>query len=208
MRLAFGGPSGTVCDGRQYYLALSSNPKYKHEMLRNVTMMQLKMDVTNTPFQTPGMTVQGLEWILFILGNEVVGDFRKMLADMCISDMMALDGDAMIEVNDMPVIDKSVASAPSVVINVLSRASSSASVAESVEFTETNPEARCGLGLRIDANDKEAPGDAVMNDAADESQIEEISTERNFAVFMAQVFFLISFYFQDHPRQVVEDALE
>jgi len=37
------------------------------------------------------------------------------------------------------------------------------------------------------AIDKDAPGDAEMPDAADESQIDEISTGGNFARFMAQV---------------------
>jgi hypothetical protein len=37
------------------------------------------------------------------------------------------------------------------------------------------------------AVEQQAPGDAVMPDAADESQIEEISTGGNFALFMAQV---------------------
>ena len=58
---------------------------------------------------------------------------------------------------------------------MLSRASSScsdfstASVADSVEFTETNPEAL--RGLVIDAIDQEAPGDTTMIDAADMSEI-------------------------------------
>ena len=55
-------------------------------------------------------------------------------------------------------------------------ASSAASVAESAKFTETNPEALRGLGLGIDENDKEAPGDAVMNDAESESEGGEILT--------------------------------
>jgi hypothetical protein len=44
----------------------------------------------------------------------------------------------------------------------------------------------------LNASDQDAPGDAVMKDATDESQIDEISTGGNFALFMAQVclFFL------------------
>ena len=69
---------------------------------------------------------------------------------------------------------------------------------ESAEFTETNPAALRGLG--IDASDKDAPG-TVMNDTADESEVEEISACGNFAVFMAQVIFFFHFFFeiQDHP---------
>jgi hypothetical protein len=44
----------------------------------------------------------------------------------------------------------------------------------------------------LNANDQEATGDAVMNDAADESEMQEISTGGNFALFMAQV--CISFF--------------
>ena len=36
----------------------------------------------------------------------------------------------------------------------------------------------------LNASDQDAPGDAVMNDAADESQIEEISTGGALAVPM------------------------
>ena len=66
------------------------------------------------------------------------------------------------------------------------------SVAESVEFTETNPEALHGLGLGIDAKDKEAaPSDTVMNDTGlateSESEGEEISTGAALAVPMQQV---------------------
>ncbi len=71
------------------------------------------------------------------------------------------------------------------------------SVPESVEFTETNPEALGGLGLGIDAIEQKAPGNMVMNDTESESemeqvgasQIDEISTGGNFALFMAQVQF-------------------
>jgi len=72
------------------------------------------------------------------------------------------------------------------------------SVPESVEFTETNPEALGGLGLGIDAIEQKAP-DMGMNDTESEgegeelsavaSQIDEISTGGNFALFMAQVQF-------------------
>ena len=74
-----------------------------------------------------------------------------------------------------------------------SRASSSASdfstpsVPDSVEFNETNPEALCGLGLGIDENDKEAPGDAVMNDTESESEGGEISAGAAMAVPMQQL---------------------
>lgn len=52
---------------------------------------------------------------------------------------------------------------------------STPSVADSVEFTETKPEALAGLGLGIDAIEQKAPGNAVMNDTESESEIEEIS---------------------------------
>ncbi len=64
-----------------------------------------------------------------------------------------------------------------------SRASSSVSefstpsVADSVEFIETNPEALRGLGLNIDSNDKQAPGDVVINDSESESEGREISAD-------------------------------
>ncbi len=88
------------------------------------------------------------------------------------------------------------------------------SVADSVEFTETNPEALHGLGLGIDAIEQKAPAIDKMNDTESESEIEEISagaassvqlkqkapgdsgmpdapdeisTGGNFALFMAQV---------------------
>ncbi len=58
---------------------------------------------------------------------------------------------------------------------MFSRASSSASafstpsVADSVEFTETNPETLRGLGIGIDANDKEATDDTAMLSRASSS---------------------------------------
>jgi hypothetical protein len=39
----------------------------------------------------------------------------------------------------------------------------------------------------LNASDQDAPGDAVMSDAANKSQIDEICTGGNFALFMAQV---------------------
>jgi hypothetical protein len=39
----------------------------------------------------------------------------------------------------------------------------------------------------LNASDQDAPGDAVMKDAAEESEMQEISTGGNFALFMAQV---------------------
>lgn len=77
---------------------------------------------------------------------------------------------------------------------VPSRASSSASefstpsVADSVEFTETNPAGV--IDKQAPAKDQQAPAidqDIDMPDAAGASQIEEISTGGNFALFMAQV---------------------
>ena len=49
----------------------------------------------------------------------------------------------------------------------------------------------------LNASDQDAPGDAVMKDAANESQIDEICTGGNFALFMAQVYFFF-FEIQDH----------
>ena len=74
------------------------------------------------------------------------------------------------------------------------------SVPESVEFTETNPEALRGLGLGIDAIDQKAPGDTVMNDTESEGEMEqpstgvEISAGAALSVPMQQVclFFLFS----------------
>jgi hypothetical protein len=39
----------------------------------------------------------------------------------------------------------------------------------------------------LNPSDQDATGDAVMNDATDESEMQEISTGGNFALFMAQV---------------------
>jgi len=83
---------------------------------------------------------------------------------------------------------------------------SSHSVAESVEFTETNPEALHGLGLGIDAIEQKAPGDAVVNDTESEGEGEEISAGGNFALFMAQVclfFFEIQEHLVSHYRMVL-----
>jgi hypothetical protein len=73
---------------------------------------------------------------------------------------------------------------------------STPSVADSVEFTETNPEALHGLGLGIDAIEQKAP-DMGINDTESEGEGEEISTGGNFALFMAQVC-LFFFEIQDH----------
>ena len=47
-----------------------------------------------------------------------------------------------------------------------------------------------------------------MKDAADESQIEEISTDGNFALFMAQVCLVFFFEIQDHLVKKNLDGLE
>jgi hypothetical protein len=52
---------------------------------------------------------------------------------------------------------------------------STPSVAESVEFAETNPEALRGLG--IDVIEQEAPRDTTMNDTESDSEMEQISTD-------------------------------
>jgi hypothetical protein len=62
---------------------------------------------------------------------------------------------------------------------------STPSVADSVEFTETNPSAV--IDKQAPASDQQAPGDSVMPDAADGSKITEISTGGNFTLFMTQV---------------------
>jgi hypothetical protein len=72
---------------------------------------------------------------------------------------------------------------------------SAASVAESVEFTQTNPAAV--VDKEAPASEQEAPLDSAMPDAEGASQIEEISTGGNFALFMAQVCFFF-FEIQDH----------
>ena len=64
---------------------------------------------------------------------------------------------------------------------------STPSVADSVEFTETNPEALHGLGLGIDAIEQKAPGDAVVNDTESEGEGEEIFAGAALAVPMQQV---------------------
>ena len=75
----------------------------------------------------------------------------------------------------------SIASSPASVLSLTH------SVAESVEFSETNPEALGGLGLGIDAIEQKAPGDAVVNDTESEGEGEEISTGAALAVPMQQV---------------------
>ena len=62
---------------------------------------------------------------------------------------------------------------------------STPSVADSVEFTETNPASV--IDKQAPASDQQAPGDSVMPDAADGSKIEEFSTGAKFALFMTQV---------------------
>ena len=62
---------------------------------------------------------------------------------------------------------------------------STPSVAESAEFTETNPEALRGLG--IDASEQEAPDNSGMPDAADESEMEQNSTGAALSVPLQQV---------------------
>jgi hypothetical protein len=81
---------------------------------------------------------------------------------------------------------------PSMASSPASALSLTHSVAESVEFSETKPEALGGLGLGIDAIEQKAPGDMRINDTESEGEGEEISTGGNFALFMAQVclFFL------------------
>ncbi len=75
---------------------------------------------------------------------------------------------------------------PSMASSPASALSLTHSVAESVEFTETNPEALHGLGLGIDAIEQKAP-DMGINDTESEGEGEEISAGGNFALFMAQV---------------------
>ncbi len=66
------------------------------------------------------------------------------------------------------------------------------SVPESVEFTETNPEALGGIGQEEHAIEQKAPR-SMVNDTESESEdgeistVGEISTGGNFALFMAQV---------------------
>ena len=76
---------------------------------------------------------------------------------------------------------------PSMASSPASALSLTHSVAESVEFSETKPEALGGLGLGIDAIEQKAPGDMRINDTESEGEGEEISTGGNFALFMAQV---------------------
>jgi len=64
---------------------------------------------------------------------------------------------------------------------------STPSVADSVEFTETNPAAL--MEKEAPVSEQKAPGGSDMSNAAVASQTEEISTGGNFALFMAQVCF-------------------
>ncbi len=81
---------------------------------------------------------------------------------------------------------------PSMASSPASALSLTHSVAESVEFSETKPEALGGLGLGIDAIEQKAPGNMGINDTESEGEGEEISAGAALAVPMQQVciFFL------------------
>jgi hypothetical protein len=64
---------------------------------------------------------------------------------------------------------------------------STPSVAESVEFTETNPEALHGLGLGIDAIEQKASGNMGINDTESEGEGEELSAGGASSVQLKQV---------------------
>jgi hypothetical protein len=70
---------------------------------------------------------------------------------------------------------------------------STPSVADSVEFTETKPEALAGLGLGIDAIEQKAPGNAVMNDTESESDKEETPAGGVLSVPLNQVCLFLFF---------------
>ena len=105
-------------------------------------------------------------------------DNTSRIESVHISGLLALNP-APVEKTDVPSKSMSPLSAWTAKINAMdtgmpSRASSSCSefstpsVADSVEFTETNPEALRGLGLGIDASDKEASGNATKEQTTDE----------------------------------------
>ena len=73
---------------------------------------------------------------------------------------------------------------------------STPSVADSVEFTETNPAAV--MEKEASASEQQAPGDSGMPDAMGADQVEEISRGGNFALFMAQVCLFSFSFIQDH----------
>ena len=62
---------------------------------------------------------------------------------------------------------------------------STPSVADSVEFTETNPAGV--IDKEAPVKDTQAPGDTVMNDTESESEIEQISTGAASSVVTQQV---------------------
>ena len=62
---------------------------------------------------------------------------------------------------------------------------STPSVADSVEFTETNPAGV--IDKEVTVKDQQAPGDTVMNDTESESEMEQISTGAASSVVTQQV---------------------
>ncbi len=142
-----------------------------------------------------------------------------------VATMRAFPGQEAISAAAMPSISSSAASP-----------FSTPSVAESVEFTETNPKGIDAMEQEAPPMDQDASGDPGMNDTESDSEKEqtpaavmekeapaseqqapvdngmpdatdEISTGANFALFMAQVCFFF-FLFQDHHGQVAHDGLE
>ena len=73
---------------------------------------------------------------------------------------------------------------------------STPSVADSVEFTETNPAAV--MHKQAPAKDQQAPIDTVMNDTESESEMEQISTGAASSVQMRQVCLFIFEKFSFH----------
>jgi hypothetical protein len=102
-----------------------------------------------------------------------------------VATMRAFPGQEAISAAAMPSISSSAASP-----------FSTPSVAESVEFTETNPKGIDAMEQEAPPIQQDAPGD-IMNDTESESEDGEISAGGNFARFMAQV--CLFFEIQEHP---------
>ena len=131
--------------------------------------------------------------------SKQAADNTSRIKSVHVLGLLALNR-APVEKTDVPSNAMSPLSAWAAKINVMdtgmpSRASSSASdfstpsVADSVEFTETNPAGV--IDKEAPAKDTQAPGDTVMNDTESESEMEQISTGAASSVLTQQVCLLI-----------------
>ena len=125
-----------------------------------------------------------------VLGEKPVID--ESFPPSAMSSSMKYTGQQAPGHTDMP----SMASSPASVFSI-------PSVPESVEFTETNPEALRGLGLGIDAIEQKAH--MVMNDTESESEGGEISAGAALSVPMQQV--CLFFYFKTISNKLLEMVL-